>query len=240
MAKTKSNRGGKNFIDLTGRRFGRLAVIERAPNRGSSTMWMCQCDCGTKKAIAATSIVHGLTSSCGCKHVDAGRRRTIDLSGQTFNRLTVLAQVGSNAEGKALWQCRCDCGAITVVMGKALRRGTTNSCGCWRRDVTGNCSRTHGMSGTAEHKAWKHAKERCFNPSDKAYTDYGGRGITMCQEWADSFAAFYEHIGPRPKGHSIDRIDNDKGYEPGNVRWTTRKQQNNNRRKRRWKRKPNT
>lgn len=87
------------------------------------------------------------------------------------------------------------------------------------------------MTRTPEHRAWRKARDRCCNPSDRNYPDYGGRGLSMCQEWRDSFLAFYHHIGPRPSpDHSLDRIDNDRGYEPGNVRWATRAQQARNRR----------
>ncbi|HXI41511.1 MAG TPA: hypothetical protein VNH83_16125, partial [Bryobacteraceae bacterium] len=90
-----------------------------------------------------------------------------------------------------------------------------------------------------EHKIWKDMIKRCENQNNRAYVDYGGRGITVCPEWRSSFQAFYEHIGPRPAPDlSVDRIDNDRGYEPGNVRWATRTEQANNKRKRRWQRKP--
>lgn len=124
------------------------------------------------------------------------------------------------------------------MIGKYLRSGHIKSCGCLRVEVTGNYSRTHGMTGTPEHRSWKHAKERCFNPDDASYENYGGRGITMCQEWAESFEAFYAHIGPKPKGLTLDRIDNERGYEPGNVRWATYSQQSYNRRPKRWRHKP--
>lgn len=238
MAETKLTRRSEKLIDLTGKHFGKLKVIERGPNIGLSAGWICQCDCGNTKLINGTSLRGGRSFSCGCNRISAGHRRIIDLLGQRFGRLLVVALSGSNGQGKALWQCRCDCGQEIITEGKALRSGHTQSCGCWRQYVTGEYSRTHGMSGTMEHKSWKAAKQRCLNPKDASYNEYGGRGITMCQEWADSFEAFYAHIGLRPKGCSLDRIDNEKGYEPGNVRWATKVIQNNNRRKRRWHRKP--
>lgn len=87
----------------------------------------------------------------------------------------------------------------------------------------------HGMTNTPEYQCWRNILMRCFNPKTRMYPRYGGRGITICDEWRDSFLSFYQHVGPRPsKGHSIDRIDNDGDYEPGNVRWATRKEQQAN------------
>lgn len=91
-------------------------------------------------------------------------------------------------------------------------------------------SKKHGMTGTKEHRAWSEMKQRCHNPNNDKYKWYGARGITVCDLWRNDFLAFYSHIGPRPSGYEIDRIDNDKGYEPGNVRWTTKANNVRNRR----------
>lgn len=241
MAETKSNRGGHNFKDLTGQRFGKLTVIERGPNSTTNqTRWICLCDCGkTTNPIHGSALKNGLTLSCGCKHVDAGRERTIDMTGQKFGRLTVAAAAASSDTGRAMWSCLCDCGRTVIVKGKELRNGNNVSCGCWKRERLGDYARTHGMRGTPEYRSWKHAKERCFNPANKKYDDYGGRGIIMCMEWAQSFEAFYAHIGPRPPGTSLDRFPNNDGnYEPDNVRWATSSQQAYNRRPKRWRHRP--
>jgi hypothetical protein len=109
----------------------------------------------------------------------------------------------------------------------------TQSCGCLRREVTAARSITHGHQRdrrmTRELKSWTHAKSRCFNPNDPKYPQYGGRGITMCPEWVSDFAAFYAYVGPAPSGHTIDRIDVNGNYEPGNVRWATSAQQSRGR-----------
>jgi len=185
------------------------------------------------KTIAASSLIHGLTTSCGrCTSKETGRRKTIDLTNQKFGRLLVIARAGSSLRGRALWQCRCECdGSIVIVLGKELRNGHTVSCGCWKAERMGDFARTHGMGLTREYKSWKAAKQRCTNPKDTNYPLYGGRGIQMCEEWMDSFPDFYAHIGPRPQGHSLDRIDVNGNYEPGNVRWATAKDQANNRRR---------
>jgi hypothetical protein len=113
-----------------------------------------------------------------------------------------------------------------------LRIGHTKSCGCLIRERIGAVRKTHGLSGTKEHRAWKAMLTRCLNPKSIGFENYGGRGISVCEEWARSFSAFLTHVGAAPSAeHTIDRIENDSGYKPGNVRWATRSEQMRNRRK---------
>jgi len=152
----------------------------------------------------------------------------IDRTAEVYGHLTVLRRTDNNKHGQTLWECLCDCGVLTVVTGQYLRSGHTRSCGCLKGG-----KKSHGMARTPEHVVWCRIKTRVSNPNCKDYPDYGGRGIDMDPEWFGSggFEKFFAHIGPKPDPtYSIDRIDNDKGYWPGNVRWADAKTQANNRR----------
>lgn len=161
----------------------------------------------------------------------------IDISGQTFGRLTAVEPVKLTGRKEIYWLCQCECGATKHVMSQNLREGKIRSCGCLLIETTRNRLRVHGHTTnktmTAEYRAWVAMRERCSYEKHASYHNYGGRGIAVCAEWQDDFKAFYDHIGPKPSPkHSIDRIDNERGYEPGNVRWATRAEQNANQRKR--------
>lgn len=175
--------------------------------------------------------------------------RVKDLTGRRFGRLTVLGLVGFHREtsGKRRprFLCECDCGATHSALGTSLVAGMVKSCGCLvseaarRNVVLANAASDalgrarfarHGMSRQPEHNAWQGMKQRCHNPRNKGYRHYGGRGIQVCERWRHSFDAFLEDMGLRPSDdHSLDRIDPDGNYEPGNVRWATLHDQANNR-----------
>lgn len=154
-------------------------------------------------------------------------RRFRDWEGSRVGKLKIGGYCGRGS-GCSLWEYSCDCGRTGVISSASLLRGPVG-CGCGRR--SNKASVTHGMTETPEYEIWCGIKKRCLNQNSQFYKRYGGRGIAICDSWRDSFAAFYEFVGPRPsKSHTLDRINNDGNYEPGNVRWSTMKEQCRNRR----------
>jgi hypothetical protein len=155
-------------------------------------------------------------------------------------RLTFVSEAGWKdypSGRRRLWNLKCECGADIVADANHVKRKLIRSCGCLRSDFLRQKNTTHGHSVSAagnqtpEYMTWSRMIQRCHNPNNKSFGRYGAIGITVCDEWRDSFEAFLAHVGPRPAGKSsIDRIDSRKGYEPGNVRWSDALEQNRNRR----------
>lgn len=143
----------------------------------------------------------------------------IDMLGLQFGRLTVQ-QFAHTANGRAMWLCRCDCGESTLVSGKVLRSGHTQSCGCLGAERRVETTRKHGRSRKNDrtYNCWKDMRKRCNNPQSQYYYRYGGRGITVCERWA-SFENFLSDMGECPTGYTIERKNIDKGYTPENCMW---------------------
>lgn len=159
-------------------------------------------------------------------------------TGDTFYDLTAIepfrAPFGVLNHLRWYWKCRCSCGAIVDVVVGNLRSGNTKSCGCKKAERIAKARSVHGHNkrgaSSREYNSWASMKARCENPTNHKYRIYGARGISICDRWKESFVAFLEDMGQRPPGTSLDRIDVDGNYEPGNCRWADPKTQTSNRR----------
>lgn len=162
--------------------------------------------------------------------------KKLDLIGQRYGRLTVMSEA-SKSGIHIQWNCLCDCGTYTIADTRSLRSGEKKSCGCLQREHWKTCNITHGETDTRLYGVWQNMKHRCYLPTVPGYHRYGGRGITVCDEWRNDYSAFskwahqngYDEKATR-SACTLDRIDNDKGYSPENCRWVSMKQQCNNKR----------
>ncbi len=226
MSTGNSTARRSNVKDIAGEHFGDLVAINYVGNNLGSqagAYWLFRCKCGVEKVLSGRAVRSGSVRSCGCS-----KQRT-DETGNVYNKLTVLEFVGTTKGGDSSWLCRCECGNTTVVARGHLKNESIKSCGCHRRCAGGACS---GRKPTPEYTSWKEMKRRCYNTRNPEYHNYGGRGITVCDNWKNSFVDFLAYVGYKPSPDAtIDRIDVNGNYEPGNVRWATKLEQSQNTRK---------
>lgn len=160
--------------------------------------------------------------------------KPLNLIGKTFGKLVVLRRAANTPTGQTMWEAKCACGNVGVFGGSKLKSGHTSSCGCLAVESIRRRSTKHGQGTRAKrsraYSAWKEMKRRCYNPNSISYAGYGARGITVCEEWRTSFETFFAYMGDCPEGYELDRLDNNKGYEPNNVRWASETTQSRNRR----------
>ena len=211
-----------NISSALGTVFNYWTIIDYAGrDKNSNKLVVCQCKCGIEKIVRFQALRSGRSTKCKDCYTRKFRLEN-DLSGQKFNKWTVL-YLASIRRRNAYYMCECDCGRKEEIAGWSLNKGRSGACP--------NCRvKTHGMTYTSTYKIWRDIISRCTNPNLSAYKYYGGRGIKICDRWK-KFENFLEDMGERPEGLSIDRIDNDGHYEPGNCRWTTWSVQAKNKRK---------
>lgn len=242
------HKSAANYIDLTGKRFGRLTVLGKGNNRKTSggniiATWICKCDCGNNVIVDSQPLRNGKTRSCGCL-IKENNRTIDDITGLRFGRLVVIRKLKSyeKKSRQYCWLCKCDCGNYTHGCANKLKEGLQKSCGCLKEEIKtdiGNVNRKYKFSDKRLYGVFKSMHSRCRDKNHREYHNYGGRGIKVCEEWNetngyDAFAEWAIKNGYDSNADfgecTLDRIDTNKDYSPDNCRWITNKEQQANRR----------
>ncbi len=231
--------GDKSHV---GQVFGHLTVEDEVRGDKGRSFLVCRCRCGGQKTARIDRVLDGTTASCGCL-------RRSNLSGQRFGRLVVQEFSDTSKQDKARWRCLCDCGENVVIVGASLLSGNTTSCGCFRSEklaarslpgrskIPSSARRRRrktdsSVQRTKEYTVWRNIRQRCSNPKNPSYRDYGKKGIFVCDEWQgpEGFDRFLVDVGRAPSdSHSLDRIDSKGPYSATNCRWATAAEQSRNR-----------
>lgn len=233
---------------VPGGRFSRLEVVREGPRvpNGAKTARgiVVRCDCGSNEFVVnINNLRSGRTTSCGCAkreaciatrtaqygktRVEIQNGRQANLTGKVFGRLTAVEDLGCK-NGQRLYRCLCTCGKEKAVKANSLiHEKGARSCGCLQREVVTK----HGLADTRIYQTWRDMLARCYNPQVDSYSNYGGRGITVCEQWREDVRNFLADMGEPPTPlHTLDRCNPFGNYEPGNCRWATIVEQANNRR----------
>lgn len=229
------------LIDLTGMKFGELTVIGRSEDKqhghGYDAWWRCVCSCGNEVDMCSYDLRRSKHPSCGCYLAKMTSMRCLsDMVGKRFGRLVVIGRATPVGEKPVKWLCQCDCGKQVSVVTYSLKKGLTKSCGCLRNEQMSQRNKTHGESDSRLHKVWRGMKARCKAKGATGYRNYGGAGVSVCDEW-QQFEPFKEwamangYDPDAPRGEcTLDRIDPFGNYEPGNCRWIDISEQQRNKR----------
>ena len=214
----------------SGTRFGKLTVVKEVEKIGKNRRFLCKCDCGNETTVPLRDLRSGHTKTCGCRNLDLRRISIDDYIGKRYGMLVIIGEGKQELGKRYKVKCQCDCGSIKdySLLNLLNPKMPTRSCGC-ARDIH------EGIKARCKEKlymTYSNMKQRCFNPNTPNYYNYGGRGITICDEWIDSYEAFRNWAlnNGYDEGLTLDRENNDGNYEPSNCRWVNMKVQSNNKR----------